>query len=452
MAPLEETSDLQAQVDQLSSSLRQRPQTPDELQPVEQQLSELTQRCAEILGRWSDIERRHSHAVTEVEERLSEWSAIENRLQQDSLQRMRELERTIGHEWKAIRQIHEEPVKQLREQAAALGETCVAAANLALRSFERAEARISALETTLQGRLSALSEEVHAALAELHRQVPAQGVLGSPVAPFPLEGVVRIHDELREAHPAEERPAALAHVGRPEVLEHDAVGGPVPGEPREREEEEPNTGRFRGLAIVMSVIGVVAFVILGIRLQQNVNDASARVAAAERQAQITTDAANRQIAESRAEAQKQIAAARETARQAQIVGNVLAAPDLTRFNLVAPDQTSAAYAQVLWSRSRGLVLSASRLPSLQAGTTYQAWFLTNGDPVSAGAFTPDSEGRATLALDTPPNLQRPVTGVVVTAERTPGQTVPGGETVLRRLTPASAAPPAVAPVATSPAQ
>jgi hypothetical protein len=117
------------------------------------------------------------------------------------------LDRTIGHEWKAIRQIHEEPVKQLREQAAALGETCVAAANLALRSFERAEARISALETTLQGRLSALSEEVHAALAELHRQVPAQGVLGSPVAPFPLEGVVRIHDELRESHTAEERPA-----------------------------------------------------------------------------------------------------------------------------------------------------------------------------------------------------------------------------------------------------
>jgi len=436
---LDETSDLQTQVDHLSSPVRTWPETPERLPPIEQQLSQLVDRCTEILSRWSDVERRHSHAVAEVEERLSEWSAIENRLQQDSLQRMRELERSIGHEWKAIRQIHEEPVKQLREQAAALGETSVAAANLALRGFERAEARISALEATVQGRLNALSEEVHAALAELRRQGPPQGALGAPVAPFPLEGIVRIHDELRETHLPE--PGVLPRGGLTDVLDHDTVAEPVRVNPHG--DEQPHGPRFRGLAIAAAAIGVIAFVVLGINLQRSVNDAAARMTAAERQAQLTTDAANRQIAEARAEAEKQISAARETARQAQIVGNVLAAPDLTRFNLVPTDQASAAYAQVLWSRSRGLVLSASRLPALPSGMTYQAWFITSGDPVGAGTLVADAEGRATLALDTPANFQRAVTGVIVTTEHTPNQSAPAGETVLRRPVPPSATLPQV---------
>ena len=163
--------DLQAQIDQLSLALRQWRETQDLLQPMEQRLSMLTERCADILNRWSDTYQRHADAIKQIETKLNDWSAIESRLEQDSLQRIREFEGTIEHEWAQIRQMHTEPVKQLREQTATLGETCVAAANLALRGFERAEARFAALEADLQERLSQLSHDVQTALSDL-RQDP----------------------------------------------------------------------------------------------------------------------------------------------------------------------------------------------------------------------------------------------------------------------------------------
>ena len=124
-----------------------------EVLPMEQRLSALTERCAEILNRWSDNDQRHADAIKQLESKLNDWNAIEQRLEQDSLQRIREFEGTIEHEWSQLRQLHAEPVKQLREQTATLGETCVAAANLALRGFERAESRFAALEADLQERL-----------------------------------------------------------------------------------------------------------------------------------------------------------------------------------------------------------------------------------------------------------------------------------------------------------
>src|SRR4029453_11092416 len=131
--------DLQAQIDQLSLALRQWRESQDMLLPMEQRLSALTERCAEILNRWGEHDQRHADAIQQLESKLNDWSAIEQRLEQDSLQRIREFEGTIEHEWSQLRQMHAEPVKQLREQRGTLGETCGAAANLALRAFERAE-------------------------------------------------------------------------------------------------------------------------------------------------------------------------------------------------------------------------------------------------------------------------------------------------------------------------
>ena len=130
---LEQTiSDLQAQIERLSLALNQRHETERQLQPLEERLSQLTERGTEILNHLVDTDERHTHAVSAVEARLSEWGAIEGRLHQDSLERIRAFEKTIEQEWHALRGMHEEPLRQLREQAAALGETCVAAANLSL--------------------------------------------------------------------------------------------------------------------------------------------------------------------------------------------------------------------------------------------------------------------------------------------------------------------------------
>jgi anti-sigma-K factor RskA len=91
--------------------------------------------------------------------------------------------------------------------------------------------------------------------------------------------------------------------------------------------------------------------------------------------------------------------------------------------------------QLLWSRSRGAVFTASRMPPPSAGNTYQIWLRTAVDPVSLGTFSPDASGRVTVATDTAPSVPRPVTGVTVTLEPAPGQPAPSGPVVLARAVP-----------------
>jgi anti-sigma-K factor RskA len=456
-ARLEPTlSELQAQIDRLSLAVHQGRETQGHLEPVAHRLAQLTEKCAEILNRWTETDRRHALAVTEVESRLGEWSNIEHRLQQDSAERLRELGQTIEQEWQSLRQVHDEPVKQLREQAAALGEICVSAANLALQGFERAEARIAALETNIRDQLDQMSLELRGAIAD-SRQALSQPIPAAPVAPFPLEGVMRIHDGLRETddtipfsgarpaadfvpdHPSdviEHGPeTALALNARMELLERE-----VKSEHEEVRETVTRAARMRRDWVVASVAlgaALVAAIVFGISFQQTVNrrldEAATRAAAAERQAASVSDEASRQIASTRAEAARQIEQARQTALRAGIVGDVLAAPDLLRYSLTGTDQASGANAQVLWSRSRGLVLSAARLPIPTDGAVYQLWLFTNTAPVSAGTFTPEPDGRVTFAIDPPANVPRPVTGVSVTLEPAGGQPLPSGPTVLARV-------------------
>ena len=84
----------------------------------------------------------------------------------------------------------------------------------------------------------------------------------------------------------------------------------------------------------------------------------------QRQLRLTTETAARQIDETQVQASRAISEAQELASRAQMLGDVLAAPDLIRFALVGRESLEAAAGQVLWSRSRGiLVFSASGLPA-----------------------------------------------------------------------------------------
>jgi hypothetical protein len=172
------------------------------------------------------------------------------------------------------------------------------------------------------------------------------------------------------------------------------------------------------------------------RIETKLDDAGARVIAAERQAAAAAQAANQEIATARDEANRQIAAARDSAQRAETVGAILTAPDLIRFSLTggaaSVDRSSA---QVLWSRTRGLVMSASRLPAAPPETIYQLWLKTAGDPVSAGVFVPDATGRATLVTDVPPKIVGPVLGAEVTIEPTGGRSTPSGRALLVRFPP-----------------
>jgi anti-sigma-K factor RskA len=113
---------------------------------------------------------------------------------------------------------------------------------------------------------------------------------------------------------------------------------------------------------------------------------------------------------------------------------VLTAPDLKQVDLqgqqpVAPRASGRAF----YSRSRGLVFTASDLPPLRAGRTYQLWVVTAQSPVSAGLLEIDSAGRVTQAFNTPPDIANPV-AIAVTEEPAGGAPAPTGDKYLVGLT------------------
>ncbi len=116
------------------------------------------------------------------------------------------------------------------------------------------------------------------------------------------------------------------------------------------------------------------------------------------------------------------------ARNAQAM-TVLTAPDLARVDLAGQPPSPDARARAFWSRSRGLVFSASRLPALPRGRTYQLWVVTAAAPVSVGLLEPDEAGRADAVFITPPDLATPI-AMAVTEEPAGGVPAPTGQKYL----------------------
>ena len=167
--------------------------------PAEQRLALLTEECAEIVRRWALTSERHARAVTRFEAHLLEWNDAGARLQQDAAQRIDQLEKVIQHEWSELKQLHEDPVRQLSEHATSLTQVCIATANAAQQGFERSEARLAAIEGELNRRLGDLTREVQAVVAELRTaQETSLARLPAPAQQaWPLEGVTRLHHQLR---------------------------------------------------------------------------------------------------------------------------------------------------------------------------------------------------------------------------------------------------------------
>jgi anti-sigma-K factor RskA len=138
-----------------------------------------------------------------------------------------------------------------------------------------------------------------------------------------------------------------------------------------------------------------------------------------RDAMVRADASERQVAD-----------ARRSAFEAQSIVLVLAAPDLVRIDLAGQPAAPAATARAFWSRSRGLVFTASNLPAPPKGRAYQLWVLTTQPaPISAGMLTLDKDGRVNARFDTPPDLPRPV-AMAVTLEPEGGVPAPTGDKYL----------------------
>jgi hypothetical protein len=155
--------------------------------------------------------------------------------------------------------------------------------------------------------------------------------------------------------------------------------------------------------------------------------------------------ASSQVAAARDEAARQVAQAREGSARAQRVSDVLASPDLIRFN-IAGQGPGAITGQVLWSRSRGVVFSGLRVPPPPARMTYQLWLLTEAAPVTAGTFMPDDTGRVTFATDAP-RVPRAVNGAALTLEPVGGSPEPSDRLLGRNRVPRAVAPDPPAPAA-----
>jgi hypothetical protein len=444
-------ADLETQIDRLNLSLVRWRETEEQRQPAERRLAQVTDQCADLLKQWTATSERHAQVVGELEMRLTSWNDIETRLQHETSARFQGLERSIEREWAALRRLHEEPARELREQAETLTKISLNAAGSAQTGIERAEARLATLESDLHRRISDLSRDIHAVLSELRQH--GGPALRNPANAWPLDEVTRLHHALRDGAGAIENPPVVdTSAGSSTTLMPRTPAAPLSGSTTQgvpqgyfepggagdraaRVEDSPAARsvwrKYAAIAGLAVAIGLVA-VALASSSSSRATLAEQRASEAQKSAERIATAAAEQIESARKDAALQITQAREAASKAQVATDVLAAPDLIRFNLTGGDSVARTSAQLLWSRSRGMVFSASRLAAPPPGSTYQIWLLTAGDPVSAGTVAPDPSGRVTLATDTPPAVPRPVLNVQVTVEPGTGSRAPSTAPVLSR--------------------
>jgi hypothetical protein len=322
-------------------------------------------------------------------------------------QRIRTIEETLDREAHALRQMHEEPLKQLQAQAASLKDL-VTSFQMLIADVQRSSG------TSVQTRSSA--------------------------AAWPLERVVTLHDELRRnGNGGNGGNGHTTHANGNGHTAHRDPSGEMTGgmfqrvsvEVQPPSDEELLQQRRKYVAIGAAAIAAVLLTILAVRwIGGRLDEATARVASAEQQVVATTKLANQEVQSAREDANRQITEARQLAQRAETVGVILSAPDLIRFNLTDPLGNGAS-AQVLWSRTRGVVLTGSRLPAASSENAYQLWLMTTTQPVSAGLFVPDATGRANLVVE-PPQKIGPVVGAAVTVEPKVGRLAPTGQVILTR--------------------
>lgn len=220
-----------------------------------------------------------------------------------------------------------------------------------------------------------------------------------------VRSLLRVADALARAVPERTPRPAL----RDRVLEGIASSA----SPRTKDRSS-SSGRRIWLPMAAMLVLAVALAAQAWRLQTRLATLEARLAEAERRAD---------------RAEQMTADARRAMADTQTAMAVLAAPDLARIDLKGQPPAPDATARALWSRERGMVFTASNLPSLPAGRVYQVWVVTATAPVSAGLITPDAAGRGSAHFDTPRDIATPL-AIAVTIEPAGGAPAPTGEKVL----------------------
>ena len=196
---------------------------------------------------------------------------------------------------------------------------------------------------------------------------------------------------------------------------------------------EPPAQQARAATIVLATALVMVTVFSAFttwRLNRDLQAVSLRAAASdarmaemkqfvERQTRSTGDAAQRLSAEA-------LAAASAASRLAA----VLAASDVGVYPLRGQAAAAAATGQVFLSASRGIVVSASRVPRLGSNQTYQLWMTTTRGPISLGFVEPDAQSSVNAPFESLPEQRGSVIGFMLTIEPTGGSERPTGPVAL----------------------
>jgi hypothetical protein len=320
-------------------------------------------------------------ATGEFDRLVERWTDTERQLIEESTRRIHDLELRLQREWEALRQLHEEPIRALEARGAELSKTYADATRAAHDSLVHAQARFDAFEQSISSQVAEAAREFrHAAVA-----LRASTDRTTSGATNRLESGVG-----SEAPPL----TGLARRAKPLIA---------------------------GLLCLL-----IALLIFSVYLYSRLSEAGQRAAAAEQESRQVRQDVTTEAALVREALQAATSNALSAAARTERVVNVLAAADLQRFELRGARGAPAASGQALWSPSRGLVLTAARLPPAPPGQIGQAWLVTSRGSFSLGFVSPDGQGRFTAAFDAPPELAGIVTGFMVTLEQASGSAKPAG--------------------------
>lgn len=301
-----------------------------------------------------DLEQRLKTLQSE-EERVR---GLEKNLLDASARRVHDFERRLEHEWIALRQLHEEPLKTLEQRTTAITESC----------------------------LNVVGE----ALALLRAKGPA-------------EPSVRTEPIARTDAPAPATPSASSASG----------------------------WRAAALVLLTVVAALTAFTVYTRwRFGAELRDAVARVSATEQRIPKLQQLVERESRDTAQTVQRLTADALASAARAERLANLLAASDVRTYPLRGQRTAAAADGQVFFSPSRGIALTASKLPQTSSSDVYQVWMVTTRGSIGVGLVSPDAQGRIGAAFDSPPELSGNVTGFMLSLEPTGGNSKPTGPIVL----------------------
>ena len=422
------------------------------LEQAETRFKQLTDECEGVLKGLVAVDRRHSSVIAGLNDRLGDWCHLESKLLEASARRIEQFERGVGHEWMVLRQMHEEPLAQLKDEADQLRMACLDAARMARFRFDSVEKAYTAYAAELDHRLTEWSRELLGAVksARSNGDGPpslsdgSQALALAPstsVQPWPLEGVAQLHHELRAG-------GAGLPASTPALPRQDANASPAEAAPSSGFLTPASTRRARWrLALRGAAIGIAAIVVIAIAAYAIVSNSGKRASATGGSGAIPGSVQPRDAtgpapaAKDSAAGQPGVDAGRDrlaeaerAAERAGVMVDILAAADLRRYALSGPSPTAPnqPYGQLLWSRSRGLAASVSRLPAAPDGKVYRLWIASDGPPIAAGMLSPDAAGRATLLFAGPLKLPLPLT-IRVTLEDRSEVTAPRGPVLLVRV-------------------